>query len=93
MRIEPAPYVFRNEDRRQRFDDRRTSETEQRTQETARQTRAIHAAPKWFASTFGAHLLGQVQALPSRVPAAQVRRAYAQPEERTPLRPGTNTCA
>lgn len=91
MRIEPAPYVFRNEDRRQRFEDRRASETELRAEENTRQTRAVHAAPKWFAPTFGAHILGQ--ATPVRVPAAQVRRAYAQPEERMPLRPGTITSA
>lgn len=91
MRVEPAPYVFRNEDRRQRFEDRRASENERRAEESTRQTRAVHAAPKWFASTFGAHLLGQVT--PTHVPAAQVRRAYAQPETRTPLRPGTITSA
>ena len=91
MRVEGAPFVYRNDDRRQRFEDRRASETERRADEATRQTRAVHAAPKWFASTFGAHLLGQVA--PSRVPAAQVRRAYAQPEERMPLRPGTITSA
>ncbi len=91
MRVEPAPYVFRNEDRRQRFDDRRATETERREETNTRQTRAVHAAPKWFAPTFGAHLLGQVA--PSRVPPAQVRRAYEQPEARTPLRPSTITSA
>jgi hypothetical protein len=91
MRIEPAPYVFRNEDRRQRFEDRRARESERRAEETVRQTRAVHAAPKWFAPTFGAHILGQ--SAPTRVPAAEVRRAYAQPEARMPLRPGTITSA
>lgn len=91
MRVEAAPYVFRNDDRRQRFEDRRATESERRAEETTRQTRAVHAAPKWFAPTFGAHILGQ--SAPTKVPAAQVRRAYEQPEARTPLRPSTITSA
>lgn len=87
MRIEPAPYVFRNDDRRQRFEDRRATESERRAEETTRQTRAVHAAPKWFAPTFGAHILGQ--SAPPRMRPDEVRRAYAQPEARTPLRPST----
>ncbi len=91
MRVEPAPYVFRNDDRRQRFDDRRAAETEVRAGTTSEQTRASHAAPKWFAPAFGAHILGQAQ--PQRVSPAQARRAYEQPEARTPLRPSTVTKA
>lgn len=91
MRVEPAPYVFRNEDRRQRFEDRRAAESERRDAQRTEQTRASHAAPKWFAPTFGAHILGQ--AAPAVVAPADIRRAYQQPETRTPLRPSTITCA
>lgn len=91
MRIEPAPYVFRNEDRRQRFDDRRAAESEFGAEATRAQARANHAAPKWFAPAFGAHILGQAQ--PVNVSPAQARRAYEQPEARTPLRPSTVTSA
>ena len=91
MRIEPAPYVFRNEDRRQRFADRRVEESERRAEAASAQARASHAAPKWFAPAFGAHILGQSQ--PPRVSPTQARRAYAQPEARTPLRPRIVTSA
>lgn len=84
MRVEPAPYVFRNEDRRQRFAERR-AETEDRRKETRPGPRARHAAHVWFAPAFGAHLLGQIA--PEKVIPALARRAYAQPESRTPLRP------
>ena len=91
MRIEPAPYVFRNEDRRQRFDDRRAAEAEFAAEAAHAQSRASHAAPKWFAPAFGAHILGQTQS--QRVSPEQARRAYEQPEARTPLRPSTSTKA
>ena len=91
MRVEPAPYVFRNEDRRQRFEDRRAAESEFTAETAKAQTRACHAAPKWFAPTFGAHILGQTQS--QRVSPEQARRAYEQPEARTPLRPSTVTSA
>jgi hypothetical protein len=87
MRIEPAPYVFRNEDRRQRFEDRRAADSEYSAEAARAQTRASHAAPKWFAPAFGAHILGQTQA--QRVSPEQARKAYSQPEARTPLRPST----
>lgn len=84
MRVEPAPYVFRNEDRRQRFADRRVEGEDRRTDaQTA--TRARHAAPMWFTPAFGAHLLGQVA--PGTVIPRLAQRAYTQPESRTPLRP------
>ncbi len=44
-----------------------------------------HEAHVWFAPTFGAHILGQAR--PERVTPARARRAYSQPEARTPLRP------
>jgi len=91
MRVEPTPHVFRNEDRRQRFDDRRATNSERREQTSTTQTRASHTVPKWFAPAFGAHLLGQ--SAPQRVSAAQARRAYMQPEAQTPLRPSTTTSA
>jgi hypothetical protein len=84
MRVEPAPYVFRNEDRRQRFAERR-AETEDRRSEAKPGPRARHAAHVWFAPAFGAHLLGQ--SAPEKVFPALARRAYTQPESRTPLRP------
>lgn len=85
MRVEAAPYVFRSDDRRQRFEDRRMSEEDRRTETAQSATRAKHAAHVWFASAFGAHILGQVT--PERVAPSKVKRAYAQPEARTPLRP------
>jgi hypothetical protein len=78
MRVEPAPYVFRSTDRRQRSDtrgqgqERRRPETEQR--------RARHSGPKWFHASFGAHLLGQVA--PETVNPRIAVRAYQQPEAR-----------
>jgi hypothetical protein len=84
MRVEPVPYVFRNEDRRQRFADRRAETTDRRT-EGRTSARARHAAPLWFAPAFGAHLLGQIA--PGTVIPRIAQRAYAQPEARTPLRP------
>ena len=48
-------------------------------------TRARHEAHLWFTPSFGAHILGQVT--PTRVTATEARRAYGQPESRTPLRP------
>lgn len=87
MGIDPVPYVFRHEDRRQRFDDRRTPEADRLTEITDNRARASHAAPKWFAPAFGAHILGQ--GAPIRVTPAEARRAYLQPEARTPLRPHT----
>lgn len=84
MRVEPVPYVFRNEDRRQRFADRRADTTDRRN-EAKTSARARHAAPTWFAPAFGAHLLGQVA--PGAVIPRIAQRAYLQPEARTPLRP------
>lgn len=84
MRVEPVAYVFRNEDRRQRFPDRRAETTDRRT-EAQTSARARHAAPMWFAPAFGAHLLGQ--AVPGTVIPRVAQRAYTQPESRTPLRP------
>ncbi len=85
MRVEAAPFVFRNEDRRQRFEDRRAAEQDRRFETTQNSTRACHEAHLWFASAFGAHILGQVT--PAKTTAAEAKRAYGQPESRTPLRP------
>jgi hypothetical protein len=84
MRVEPAPYVFRNDDRRQRFEDRRSAAEDRRTEQPAK-PRARHAAHVWFAPAFGAQILGQIA--PESVIPVCARRAYAQPEARTPLRP------
>jgi hypothetical protein len=89
MRVEPAPHVFRNEDRRQRFDDRRGSGEERRADPGRSAGRALHEARPWFTTAFGAHLLGQLDK--ARIPAKQARRAYQQPEARTPLRPSYET--
>jgi hypothetical protein len=89
MRVEPAPHVFRNEDRRQRFDDRRGSGEERRADPGRTAERARHEARPWFTPAFGAHLLGQVNK--QRVPAKLARRAYLQPEARMPLRPSCDT--
>jgi hypothetical protein len=89
MRIEPAPHVFRNEDRRQRFNDRRGSGEERRADPVGATERAKHEARPWFAPAFAAHLLGQANK--QRVPAKLARRAYLQPEARTPLRPSCDT--
>jgi hypothetical protein len=85
MRVEAAPHVFRNEDRRQRHAERRGTGEERRTDTDRNTTRAKHTAVPWFAPVFGAHLLGQVE--PSRVSPRQARRAYRQPEAKTPLKP------
>jgi hypothetical protein len=84
MRIEPAPYVYWNDDRRVRFDDRRIA-GEDRRAEQASVPRARHGAHMWFAPAFGAQILGQM--VPETVIPARARRAYAQTEARTPLRP------
>ncbi len=91
MRVEAAPYVFRSEDRRQRFDDRRVAECDRRILSEQSAGRARHEAHVWFAPAFGAHILGQAR--PERVTPARARRAYSQPEARTPLRPSIVTCA
>ena len=85
MRVEAAPYVFRNGDRRQRPADRRTPDRERRAEAKHASARARHDAHVWFAPVFGAHILGQVS--PEDVTQERVERAYAQPEARTPLRP------
>ena len=84
MRVEPAPYVFRNEDRRQRFADRRAI-LERRETTAASQPRARHTAHLWFTPAFGAQILGQMA--PEAVVPARARRAYRQPEASAPLRP------
>jgi hypothetical protein len=84
MRVEPAPYVFRNEDRRGRPADRRVNE-ERRSEASVTMRRARHAAHAWLTPAFGAHLLGQVTI--ETVAPARATRAYLQPEARTPLRP------
>lgn len=91
MRVEAAPYVFRNEDRRQRFEGRRASDEELRPEQPQSAQRAKHAAHVWFHPALGAHILGQVK--PTRATAAEARRAYQQPEARTPLRPSLITSA
>jgi hypothetical protein len=85
MRVEAAPFVFRNEDRRQRFDDRRGTGEDRRAHAPQDKPRASHPSPPWIAPTFGAHLLGQVT--PARVTPGIARRAYMQPEAKTPLKP------
>lgn len=47
--------------------------------------RARHAAHVWFAPAFGAQILGLMA--PETVIPSRARRAYLQPETRTPLRP------
>lgn len=89
MRVEPAPHLFRNEDRRQRFDERRGSGEERRADQGRSKERAKHEAQPWFTPTFGAHLLGQLTK--QRVLPTQARQAYLQPEARTPLRPSCET--
>jgi hypothetical protein len=85
MRVEAAPFVFRNEDRRQRFEDRRGTGEDRREDAQRERPRASHASPPWITPTFGAHLLGQVA--PTRVTPGTARRAYMQPEAKTPLKP------
>lgn len=84
MRVAPVPYVFRNDDRRERLDERRVADTDRREDEISA-PRARHAAHVWFAPAFGAQILGQIA--PETVVPARARRAYQQPEARTPLRP------
>ena len=91
MRVEAAPHVYHFEDRRQRAEDRRAPEQEFETAFEKQANRARHEAHLWFAPTFGAHILGQSK--PPRVSASEARRAYQQPEARTPLRPQTVTRA
>lgn len=87
MRVEPAPHVFRNEDRRGRAEDRRGTGEERRA-DTGRaprsETRQTPSRP-WFEPVFGAHLLGQIET--PGVSPRTAQRAYLQPESRTPLRP------
>jgi hypothetical protein len=85
MRVEAAPHVFRNEDRRQRFEERRGTGEDRRYDSQREAPRAKHEAHLWFAPVFGAHLLGQVS--PAKATPKQARRAYQQPEANTPLRP------
>jgi len=85
MRVEAAPFVYRNEDRRQRFESRRATDEDRRFNPEQPQQRARHEAHLWFAPAFGAHILGQVT--PTKVTATEAKRAYGQPESRTPLRP------
>lgn len=85
MRVEPAPHVFRNEDRRKRFEERRGTGEDRRADPSRSETRARHETQSWFAASFGAQLLGQIA--PERVSAGEARRAYQQPEARSPLRP------
>ena len=84
MRVEPVPYVYRNDDRRQRCEDRRIANDDRRTEQSAT-PRARHAAHVWFAPAFGAQILGLIA--PEAVIPARAQRAYLQPEARTPLRP------
>jgi tRNA U34 5-methylaminomethyl-2-thiouridine-forming methyltransferase MnmC len=84
MRVEPVPYVYRNDDRRQRWDDRRIAFEDRRIEQPA-SPRARHAAHVWFAPAFGAHILGLIA--PEAVMPSRAQRAYLQPEARTPLRP------
>lgn len=67
------------------------AEADRRTQTEQAADRARHEAHVWFAPAFGAHILGQAR--PERVTPARARRAYCQPEARTPLRPNIITCA
>jgi hypothetical protein len=91
MRVEAAPYVFRHEDRRQRFEDRRAQDDDRRADPERHTTRASHVSQPWLTPTFGAHLLGQIA--PERAEAATIRRAYLQPEAKTPLRPSREEAA
>jgi hypothetical protein len=84
MRVVPAPYVYRNDDRRQRCEDRRVAADDRRTEQPS-PPRARHTAHVWFAPAFGAQILGLIA--PETIFPARARRAYLQPEARTPLRP------
>ena len=72
MRIEPAPYVYRNDDRRQRYEDRRAAGVDRRS-EPSQAPRARHAAHVWFAPAFGAQILGLIA--PATVVPARAQRA------------------
>ena len=85
MRVEAAPHVYHFEDRRQRYEDRRAPEQEFQPASGQQANRARHEAHLWFAPTFGAHILGQSK--PPRVSASEARRAYQQPEAKTPRLP------
>lgn len=82
MRVEPAPYVYRPDDRRQRPDDRRAEMDRRRD---APEKQMVNTAPAWFAPAFGAHILGQMA--PEVIAPGNVARAYAQPEVRAPRQP------
>ncbi|MDP3494487.1 MAG: hypothetical protein Q8R82_15360 [Hyphomonadaceae bacterium] len=77
--------MYRNDDRRQRFEDRRMAGEDRRFEPEHHQQRARHEAHLWFTPSFGAHILGQVS--PAKVTPTEAKRAYGQPESRTPLRP------
>lgn len=87
MRVEPAPRVFGNEDRRKRSADRNGSFQDRRgqPQPDRRARHTGHTVHVWFQPAFGAHILGQI--VPETVVPARAQRAYTQPETRTPLRP------
>lgn len=91
MRVEATPFVYRNAERRQRFEDRRTATEDRRSEPQQPSSRARHEAHVWFAPAFGAHILGQVA--PAKVNTTAAARAYTQPESRTPLRPSLNKSA
>ena len=84
MRVEPVPYVYRPDDRRQRYEDRRIASDDRRAEQPAA-PRASHPAHVWFAPAFGAQILGLIA--PEMVVPARAQRAYLQPEARTPPRP------
>lgn len=93
MRVEPAPHVFRNEDRRARAEERRGTGEDRRTDtdRNAGSDRNRMNARPWFEPVFGAHLLGQIEK--PRISRETAHRAYLQPESRTPLRPDHETRA
>jgi len=92
MRVEPVPYVYRAEDRRQRSSSEKPRGRFDRRRQGADDRRARHSAHPWLAAAFGAHLLGQ--GAPRLTPsAAALARAYSQPEARTPLRARTTKTA
>ena len=90
MRVEPTPHVYRNEDRRRRFGDRRWAGAERRAKPRQGGERAQHKARPWFTAEFAAHLLGQL-VKGHAVSVEEARRAYEQPESKTPLRPRRET--
>lgn len=91
MRVEATPFVYQNEERRQRLEDRRVGPEDRRFEPEHPSQRARHEAHLWFTPTFGAHILGQTA--PAKVNATTAARAYTQPESRTPLRPTLNQSA